>query len=137
MMDYESLLNRLEEKLPRRTAEEKGRFKVPAPRTKVQGNRTFILNFKDVTTTCNRTPQHLLKYLSRELATSANLDSQGQAIFTGKFGWMLVGKKVEAYIKEFVMCPECGKPDTKLIKIDRQPIMKCEACGAKHPVRTL
>jgi len=38
--------------------------------------------------------------------------------------------------KEFVVCKECGKPDTELIKQGRITLIKCLACGAKHPLRS-
>ena len=38
-------------------------------------------------------------------------------------------------MKEFVICKECGKPDTELKKENRLNFINCLACGAKHPVR--
>jgi translation initiation factor 2 subunit 2 len=46
-----------------------------------------------------------------------------------------INQKVEQYVKEFVLCKECGKPDTELSKEDRMSFVKCLACGAKHSVR--
>ena len=42
---------------------------------------------------------------------------------------------IEQYCTDFVLCRECGKPDTQLTKEDRVHIMKCMACGAKHPIK--
>ena len=39
------------------------------------------------------------------------------------------------YAHEFVFCPECGKPDTKLEKEDKFSFIKCLACGAKNYVK--
>ncbi|MFW6225798.1 MAG: translation initiation factor IF-2 subunit beta, partial [bacterium] len=39
------------------------------------------------------------------------------------------------YAEEFVLCPECGKPDTELIKEEGITKLHCLACGAKHPVQ--
>ena len=38
--------------------------------------------------------------------------------------------------KEFVLCKECKKPDTELLKEDRLLFIHCLACGAKHSVRS-
>jgi translation initiation factor 2 subunit 2 len=46
-----------------------------------------------------------------------------------------VDKKIELYAKEYVLCPECGKPDTKFLREDRFLFLRCEACGWKHPIK--
>ena len=135
MMDYKELLERAEKQIPEEVKTDV-RFKLPPPAIKIQGNRTFFQNFKELADKCDRDPGHLLKYLSRELATFGIVKGQ-QAIFTGKFSSELIKRKFTAYIKEFVICRECGKPDTKLIKEQRMLFMKCTACGARHVVRNL
>jgi len=135
-MKYEELLNRAEELLPKETKKEEERFKLPAPKVKIQGNRTYFVNLAEIANRCGRKPEHLLKFLARELATFGNTEGS-QVVFVGKFGYTLVKEKILMYFREFVKCPECGKPDTQIIKEDRQPVMKCMACGAKHPVRSL
>ncbi|MHA1988975.1 MAG: translation initiation factor IF-2 subunit beta, partial [Promethearchaeota archaeon] len=49
----------------------------------------------------------------------------------------IIQKKIESYVKEYVLCKECGKPDTKLIKEGRITFLKCEACGAKSSVKSI
>ena len=48
---------------------------------------------------------------------------------------MLWHVKIELYAKTFVLCQECNKPDTELMKEGGVLVMKCTACGAKHPVK--
>lgn len=133
---YEALLSRAEELLPHKTEKVEERFKLPAPSINIQGNRTYLANLAEIANRCGREPQHLLKFLARELATFGSMEG-GQAVFVGKFSYALVKEKELMYFREFVRCEECGKPDTKIIKEERQPVMKCMACGAKHPVRVL
>jgi len=135
-MDYGALLKRAEDMLPHETQEEEERFKLPAPNVKIQGNRTYVANLTEIANLCGRKPEHLLKFLSRELATFGNAEG-AQVVFVGKFSYNVVKDKILMYFREFVKCPECGKPDTKIIKEERQPVMRCMACGAKHPVRSL
>ena len=47
MEEYENLLNRAIDQLPPEVFEHK-RFKIPKAYSDIQGNRTFIKNFKDV-----------------------------------------------------------------------------------------
>ncbi len=133
--DYSKLLERAEALIPTEVKKDV-RFKLPAPEVSIQGNRTFFNNIKEISTQCDRDPEHILKFFVHELATSGYME-RGAAVFTGKFGFPVIKQKLEGYVKEFVLCHECGKPDTKLFKEQRMPGMKCMACGARHAVRSL
>jgi translation initiation factor 2 subunit 2 len=134
-MKYEEMLRRARKAIPKEVFE-RPRFEIPRGDSFIQGNRTIIVNFKPIASYLNRDPNHLLKYLLGELATFGTLDG-ARAIFTGRFGSQAINQKIEKYINEFVTCSECKKPDTRLIREDRITFMKCMACGAKKPVRSL
>jgi len=134
-MDYETLLNKAYEKLPK-TVKASERFEVPEVETIVQGHQTIIKNFSQIYQTLRRDPKHLLKFLAKELATPANFDGT-RLILQSKIQKSLIQKKLEAYTKDYVICKECGRPDTKLIKEDRIIFLKCEACGAKASVKSI
>jgi translation initiation factor 2 subunit 2 len=40
------------------------------------------------------------------------------------------------YIDTFVMCSECNKPDTHLVKQGRTMLIRCDACGAFRSVKS-
>jgi len=134
-MDYEALLNKAYEKLPKKV-ETSERFEVPIVETIVQGNQTIIKNFTQIYQTLRRGPKHLSKFLTKELATPANFDGT-RLILQSRIPRGLIQKKLEAYTKDYVICKECGRPDTKLIKEDRIIFLKCEACGAKASVKSI
>ena len=133
-MDYEKLLKKAKEDLPKDLIR-KERFEVPNVKGHIEGNKTIITNFVEICSVLNREPNQLLKYLQRELATPANIEGR-RLILGRKISSNLINEKVKRYAEEFVICKECGKPDTKLIKEDRVLEKKCMACGAKHPVRS-
>ena len=135
MEEYENLLNRAIDQLPPEVFEHK-RFKIPKAYSDIQGNRTFIKNFKDVSEDLNRDPQHVLKFLLRELGTAGNLEGS-RAILQGKFTHYLINEILEDYVEKYVICHECNRPDTKIIREDRIFILKCAACGAKAPLKPL
>ncbi|HEX3013961.1 MAG TPA: translation initiation factor IF-2 subunit beta [Methanobacterium sp.] len=135
MSDYDKLLDRAIDQLPQKVFETK-RFSVPKAYSVIQGNRTIIQNFKDITEALNRDPQHVLKFLLRELGTAGNLEGS-RAIMQGKFTHYLINERIDDYVKRFIMCHECNRPDTKIIREDRVFLLKCEACGAKAPLKTL
>lgn len=135
MSDYDKLLDRAIDQLPQKVFETT-RFTVPKAYSVIQGNRTIIQNFKEIAEALNRDPQHLLKFLLRELGTAGNLEG-GRAIMQGKFTHYLINDRVDDYVKRYIMCHECNRPDTKIVREDRIFLLKCEACGAKAPLRTL
>ena len=134
MEDYEKLLETARSKLPEKVLS-KERFEIPKVEGHVQGNKTIISNFIQICDDLRRSPAHLLKYLQRELATPASIDGP-RLILGRKISSALINSKLERYVNEFVLCPECQKPDTNLTKENRVTIIKCMACGARHPVKT-
>jgi len=133
--EYERLLRRAHSQLPREVLEHK-RFEVPRVRSGTIGMRTYVVNFGDIADVLNRDPQHLLRYLSREMATAGTLDGV-RAIFQGKFRGDALDRLVQRYAEEFVICPVCKRPDTKVLKEKRLSFLSCEACGAKSSMRAI
>ena len=132
-MQYESLLDEAFKKLPKK-AEGGERFEMPKAKIHPAGAKTIISNFTEIANTFRRKPDHLLKFLLKELATKGELQGSNLTV-QGRFRGEIVNKKLENYAKEYVFCYECGKPDTKIIKEDRYYFLKCEACGAKHVIK--
>ena len=133
--DYRELLKRAHSQLPPEVFEHK-RFEIPRVRSGNVGMRTYIVNFREIAEAFNRDPQHLLRYLSREMATAGTTDGT-RAIFQGKFKFDTLDSLVQHYAQDFVVCPVCKRPDTKIVKEKRFSFLTCEACGAKSSVKTL
>jgi translation initiation factor 2 subunit 2 len=132
MNDYLADLDRALSKLP----EIKGsgeRFVVPEPRLLTEGKTTVLENFAAIADKLNREPEHVFKFLLRELGTAGKLEGP-RAVFHGKFTSGVISELIDAYIQEYVTCSECGRPDTHLIKVERILTLRCDACGAHRPV---
>lgn len=134
-LDYNELLKRARSQLPEDVFEHR-RFEIPKPRSITVGMRTLIPNFKEICEALNRDPQHLLRYLSREMATAGTI-SGTRAVFQGRFPRDTIERLVQHYAATFVICPVCKRPDTKIVKEKRLSFMVCEACGAKSSVRSM
>ncbi|MCJ7469210.1 translation initiation factor IF-2 subunit beta [Candidatus Bathyarchaeota archaeon] len=133
--DYENLLKRARSQIPE-VASKQERLEIPRLRQSVIGMRTTIYNFKEVADALGREPQHLLKFLSGEMATAATTQ-ESRAIFQGKFGTDTFERLVQRYVEGFVVCPICKRPDTKITKEKRLSFLACSACGAKSAVKQL
>jgi translation initiation factor 2 subunit 2 len=128
-MDYDDQLDRAIEETP--DVEDGGsRFEVPDPRLRKDGNFTVVENFPDIVERLGRPESHVLKHLQSELGTAAQLDKNDRARLTGEFRESRVADALSAYVDQFVLCPECGLPDTKLATESGAKMLRCEACGA-------
>jgi translation initiation factor 2 subunit 2 len=137
MESYEEMLKAAYEKLPSKSsAEETTRLEIPTIKSAISGNKTIIYNLDAIAKAVRREVNHLLKFLLRELATTGTM-KDSEAIFVGKFRAEVLNEKINKYVKEFVLCHQCGKPDTHLEKIQTATLLICEACGARESVRTL
>lgn len=133
--DYEKMLKNVRSEIPQIASKQK-RLELPRINASVVGTRTIFYNFKDMAEALNRDPQHLLKFLSREMATAATLQGS-RVVFKGKFSRRTFQTLIQRYKKEFVTCPVCKLPDTKIQKEKRLSFLVCEACGAKSSIREL
>ncbi len=134
-MDYEQLLDRAMEKVPK----EKGtgeRFEMPKSQVQPAGLKTIIVNFGDIISALRRDEKHFLKFLLKQLATSGEATGK-QLTVIGRFHNTAIDKKIELYVAEYVICKDCKRPDTQIIKDDRLYFLKCEACGSKYHVATV
>lgn len=133
-MEYQALLKKAQQQIPEQTSSG-DRFELPKVAGHVEGNKTIITNFKAICSTLRREPEHVLKYLQRELATPGIIQD-ARLILNRKLSSSSINEKLEQYVKEFVLCPECKKPDTQIRKEERVTTLKCMACGMKQPIKT-
>ncbi|MCY3411170.1 MAG: translation initiation factor IF-2 subunit beta [Candidatus Heimdallarchaeota archaeon] len=132
---YQEILERAKAKLPEHKIDD-NRFIIPKIDSQIQGNRTFLRNFKEILNLINRPESHFLKFISQELGTAGNVQVT-QAIFQGKHSNSQLNKLLDRYVKDFLLCPECNKPDTKFVQHGRVQMMKCDACGASSSIRSV
>jgi translation initiation factor 2 subunit 2 len=130
---YEALLKRARDQIPPEVFEQP-RFQVPDVDSFIQGTRTVIRNYKDITDTLRRDPKHLLRYLAHELATAGEIRTP-QAFFNGRFSSRALGELIAKYTDEFVVCPICHRPDTEIRREDRLLTLVCSACGGRTPLK--
>lgn len=133
-MDYSEMLNRAYQNLPENIGK-KERFEIPKIKGHIQGNKTIISNFLQIMDLFQREPKHGLKFLQKELAAPMELQNQFLIIGTKKSS-SDINDKIQKYADTFVICQECGKPDTKFVKEGQAQFMKCLACGAKKVIKS-
>ena len=134
MDDYKKMLEDVRTSLPEAVFI-KERFEIPKVLGHMQGNRTIISNFLQIASALGRNVDHLLKYVLKELAAPGEIKKSGALILGTKIPASRINEKIRQYANEFVLCFECGKPDTKIIREGELTYMKCAACGSKNFVK--
>ena len=133
MKPYEQLLNEAYNKIKVVTASG-DRFEIPKVQGQVQGKNTIITNISEISSYIRRPVDHLAKFLQKELAVSGVLEKD-RLILKTHLNSGKVNEKMQLYVKEFVTCTECKKPDTEIISEKGIKFKHCLACGAKSPIR--
>ena len=135
MQSYEEMLDEAYKKVKRPENSNGERFEIPKIEGRIEGKKTILTNFFNIAEHLRRNPEHFQKFILRELAASGQREGE-RLVLNMKVPSEKINQKIEQYAKEFVLCRECGKPDTELIKQGRLLFMHCLACGAKHSVRS-
>ena len=133
-MDYEELLD--EAYVNVKETSQCRRFEVLKVKGHHEGTRTVISNFMQIATCVRRTPEHLLKFLTKELASLGEIKGD-RLILSRKLPSKNINEKIEKYVNRFVLCPKCRKPDTELSEEGAKLFMRCLACGEKHEVHKI
>lgn len=134
MKTYEQMLEEAIKALPEKSVMTE-RFEIPKAKGHIQGNKTVITNFNEILQSFRREREHFLKYLLKELATPGVFDGP-RLVLSRKVTGAFVNQKVETYAKTFVLCSNCGKPDTQIIEKDGAQYLKCAACGTQKVIKT-
>jgi len=135
MQNYEELLSKAYNSIPKKALSQE-RFEIPRVESFLQGSKTIMKGYNNLIDTMRRDKKHFLKWLMKETAMPIS-EGNNQLTITGKVPAYQLNKLIEVYFKQFVLCPECKKPDTKVISEGGTKLLKCEACGAIKSVAGL
>jgi len=133
-MEYEELLTQAYEKVE--PVSECCRFEVLKVKGHHEGSRTIVTNFSQIVSCVRRPSWHLMKFLSKELASSAEV-SGDRLILSRRLSSKDINERIGRYVNRFVICSKCGKPDTEMTLLECNALIKCMACGAKQEVHRI
>jgi translation initiation factor 2 subunit 2 len=134
LKSYEELLEAARKQIPEKTSSGE-RFEPPLPEIMLMGTKTTIKNFDFICQKLRREGAFLAKYLSKELAIPSTIEGT-RLVLHGKIPNRLIDEKLGNFISKYVLCKECGRPDTKLVDGEHGiKTLICEACGARAPAK--
>jgi translation initiation factor 5 len=112
---------------------------MPAVYGKIEGRgngiKTVIPNVSEVALSLHRAPGEVNKFFGCELGAQTTYSADtDRAVVNGAHTDAVLQSLIHRYIEVFVLCPQCGLPETDY-KIKNDCIYhKCAACGTKEMV---
>jgi len=113
------------------------RYKMPVVYGKVEGRgngiKTVIPNIAEVALSLHRSPAEVCKFFGTEIGAQTSYNEKDdRAVVNGQHTDPQLQDMMHKYIEKYVICPNCGLPETEY-KIRNGCIYhRCAACGASE-----
>mmetsp|Transcript_23337 Transcript_23337/g.32823 ORF Transcript_23337/g.32823 Transcript_23337/m.32823 type:complete len:243 (-) Transcript_23337:191-919(-) len=116
--------------------EKKRRNMKPPQLTRVGTKKTLWVNFQEICTMMQRSPEHVFKFFMAELGTEGSIDGNKRLVIRGKYVPKYIESLLRKYIVEYVTCQMCRSPNTELKKDSstRLEFINCCDCGSSRSV---
>lgn len=119
--------------------EKKRRTMKPPQLTRVGTKKTLWVNFQEICTMMQRSPQHVFQFFMAELGTEGSIDGNQRLVIRGKYVPKYIESLLRKYIVSYVTCEMCRSPNTELTRdpATRLNFCKCHDCGSSRSVANI
>lgn len=136
---YEELLDKIVEILQTNNpalVEKKKRNIKPPQLTLLSSKKTLWVNFQEICTMMQRSPEHVFQFFMAELGTEGSIDGNQRLVIRGKYVPKYIESLLRKYVVEYVTCEMCRSPNTDLKKdgASRLYFCHCRDCGSSRSV---
>lgn len=107
------------------------RYKMPKLIIKYEGDKTILINIKEVACSLKRNHTTILSYFGHNLGTQCS-DKKEKYVIKGIFSPIVIIEHLFNYINEYVLCNKCSNPETIFKKHKDDLISVCSSCGHKR-----
>lgn len=105
--------------------------------------KSYITNFMTFCNSINREPEHVKKFLIKDMNTDisfiqeGNIDSDENTglKFNNLFKSNQIMNSITNYMKSYVLCELCKSGETNIVKIDRINYIQCDSCKANKAIK--
>jgi translation initiation factor 2 subunit 2 len=136
---YEELLDRVVKLLHANNPDlvEKKRRNIKPPQLTLMGSKkTLWVNFQEICTMMQRSPEHVFQFFMAELGTEGSIDGNQRLVIRGKYVPKYIESLLRKYVVEYVTCEMCRSPNTTLERDSgsRLYFCSCKDCGSRRSV---
>merc|ERR1712238_342976 len=119
--------------------EKKPRNMKPPQLPRVGTKKTLWVNFQEICTMMQRSPEHVFQFFMAELGTEGSIDGNQRLVIRGKYVPKYIESLLRKYIVEYVTCQMCRSPNTELVKDSstRLQFCHCNDCGSSRSVAAI
>ena len=115
------------------------RYKMPQPICKIEGRgngiKTAILNCATIARALQRSVDEIRKFIGYGLCTQTHNESANNRItINGEFTQREIQSQIFEFIERFVLCGDCGLPETVYRFSKHHLKYKCRSCGHRSPI---
>jgi len=123
--DY--LIDRIVGKL----SQSKTRFVIRPPKSERKNKKTYVTNFTECCKSANRDAEFVKTFYENTLGVSSSISGDGTLIINKMYNEKEVIDVFATFLKEYVICSQCGSGNTEMIRDNRLPFLMCNACKSK------
>jgi translation initiation factor 2 subunit 2 len=139
---YEDLLSRVVDLLQANNpnlVDKKKRNIKPPQLTLLSSKKTLWINFQEICSMMQRSPDHVYAFFMAELGTEGSIDGNQRLIIRGKYVPKYIESLLRKYVVEYVTCEMCRSPNTELKKdpSTRLYMLHCNDCESSRSVATI
>jgi translation initiation factor 2 subunit 2 len=111
----------------------------PPQLTLLSSKKTLWVNFQEICSMMQRSPDHVYAFFMAELGTEGSIDGNQRLIIRGKYVPKYIESLLRKYVVEYVTCEMCRSPNTDLKKDagSRLHFLKCNDCGSSRSVAVI
>lgn len=136
---YDELLEKIVDLLQTNNpalVEKKKRNIKPPQLQLLSSKKTLWVNFQEICTMMQRSPDHVYAFFMAELGTEGSIDGNQRLIIRGKYVPKYIESLLRKYVVEYVTCEMCRSPNTDLKKdgASRLYFCHCRDCGSSRSV---
>ncbi|KAH8674076.1 domain found in IF2B/IF5-domain-containing protein [Xylariales sp. PMI_506] len=112
------------------------RYKMPRLQVKVEGKgngiKTVVVNLSTIAQSLARPGSYVIKWFGLDLGAQTNIDPPDDRwIINGAHDAETLQKSLFIFIEKYVLCDDCGNPETDISIKDDIVRKDCKACGAR------
>lgn len=139
---YDELLERVNGLLHAHNPDlvEKKRRNIKPPQLTTLGSKkTLWINFQEICTMMQRSPDHVYAFFMAELGTEGSIDGNQRLVIRGRYVPKYIESLLRKYVVEYVTCEMCRSPNTDLKRDQgsRLSFLNCRDCGSSRSVAAI
>ncbi len=129
-VSYDWMLKRAYSMVPDKMKTPTDRAILPELKILPERSRVIIMNWKEITERIPQIDEKLIaRFIAKRLGTVAT-PTGGKLFIQGNFPRSRIRRVLELFMKTYVICDICGRPDCVIERQKGKWVKKCLACGA-------